>query len=90
MKKYSTYEFNNRTFRVYVGECGYGLVDVVVREVVHPERKFFKTRYFYQNIYCTEDFEEISDIERSAIARGFELEEQHQAYEAKMERWRQE
>ena len=90
MKKFSTYEFNNRTFRVYVGECGYGLVDVVVREVVHPNRKFFKTRYFYQNIYCTEDFEEISDIARSAIARGFELEKQHQAYEAKMERWRQE
>ena len=75
MKK--TYVMNDRTFEISVKwVCG-PLYNIEIREVKHPNRKFFRKEFFSDD-YCRNinDFETVDEMLLDALKRKFALEEE--------------
>ena len=75
MKK--TYTMNDRTFEISVSHVCVSLYIIEIREVKHPNRKFFKKEFFSDD-YCRDldDFETVDEMLLDALRQKFAKEGQ--------------
>jgi hypothetical protein len=76
--------FGGREFEVYLSsECRGRMCEVSVWEVVHPNRKFFRTKYRCYKTFWISDFETIKEGIYSVIQSYLIDEEEENLIEAK-------
>ena len=89
MKCFNTKECRNvlyggREFEVYLSsECCGKMCEVSIYEVVHPNRKFFRTKYRCYKTFWISDFETIKEGIYSVIQRYLIDEEEENLIKAK-------
>ena len=81
-----TYTMNDRTFEISVEYVCGSLHSVKIREVKHPNRKFFRKEFFSDD-YCRDinDFETVDEMLLDALKRKLALEEQKEKENKKWE-----
>ena len=80
--------FGGREFEVYLSsEFSGKMCEVSVWEIVHPNRKFFRTKYRCYKTFWVSDFETIKEGIYSVLNNYLREEEEENSIEAK---WREE
>lgn len=76
--------YGGREFEVYLSsECGGRMCEVSVWEVIHPNRKFFRTKYRCYKTFWIDDYETIKEGVYAVIERYFRDEKEENLIEAK-------
>lgn len=78
---------NNRTFEAYVNSSFYNMVEVTFYEVIRPNWKFFRTKFFsfHSTWFYTSDYDNIMTGIEICLAEGFRQEAREQAIQNKWE-----
>lgn len=84
MKK--TYIIRDRNFEISVDHLCASLYVVGIREVKHPDRKFFKRKTLKDNmVRCIDDFETVDDMVLDALNEKFAFEAEIKIKNKKLE-----
>lgn len=84
MKK--TYIIRDRNFEISVDHLCASLYVVGIREVKHPDRKFFKRKTLKDNLVrCIDDFETVDDMVLDALNEKFAFEVEIKVKNEKLE-----
>ena len=57
-------EMEGRQFKceVFIGQCMSDMVECTIKEIIHPERRFFKTEFFGENTcFWLDDFSSVME-----------------------------